>query len=75
MKHGIDLAAAVNFDFRTAQMSRDTRRNYGEERTVAYGFIGEHLHALVYTMRGPKMRLISLRKANQEETDRYHGQT
>jgi uncharacterized DUF497 family protein len=33
------------------------------------------LYAFVFTMRGEKMRLISLRKANQEERDRHHGQT
>ena len=74
-KHGIALTVAVDFEFATAKISRDTRRDYGEDRSVAYGFIADGLYAFVFTMRGEKMRLISLRKANQEERDRHHGQT
>jgi uncharacterized DUF497 family protein len=72
-KHGVDMAAAAEFDFETAETWTDTRRSYGETRTIAVGFIGHRLHVLVFTMRGRKLRVISLRKANRKERAAYHG--
>jgi hypothetical protein len=72
-KHGVDMAASAEFDFETAVTWTDTRRSYGEMRTIALGFIGHRLHVLVFTMRGRKMRVISLRKANRKESASYHG--
>jgi uncharacterized protein len=72
-KHGVEMAAAAEFDFETAQMWTDTRKSYGELRTIALGFIGRRLHVLVFTMRARKLRVISLRKANRKERDAYYG--
>jgi uncharacterized DUF497 family protein len=72
-KHGVDMAAAAEFDFETAETWTDTRKSYGEMRTIAIGFIGLRLHVLVFTMRGQIMRVISLRKANRKESAAYHG--
>jgi len=72
-KHGVDMAAAADFDFDTAKTWLDTRQNYGEDRTVALGFIAARLHVLVFTMRGRTVRAISLRKANHKERKAYHG--
>jgi len=72
-KHGVDMAAAAEFDFETAETWTDTRESYGEVRTIALGFITNHLHVLVFTMRGRKLRVISLRKANRRERAAYHG--
>jgi uncharacterized DUF497 family protein len=72
-KHGVDMAAAAEFDFETAETWTDTRLSYGEMRTIAIGFIGLRLHVLVFTMRGQIMRVISLRKANRKESAAYHG--
>lgn len=70
-KHGVDFAAIVDFEFETALISVDSRRDYGEVRHVALGFIGERIHAVTYTRRGDKVRVISLRKANAREIKRY----
>jgi uncharacterized protein len=75
VKHGVDMAVAANFDLRTARISRDTRHDYGEERTIAVGYLGDVLHVLIFTMRGPKVRVISLRKASEKEREKFHGQT
>jgi uncharacterized protein len=72
-KHGVDMAAAAEFDFETAKTWTDTRKRYGEMRTIAIGFIGHRLHVLVFTMRGRRLRVISLRKANRKESAAYHG--
>ena len=72
-KHCVDMSAATEFDFETAETWTDTRQSYGETRTVAVGFIANRLHVLVFTMRGLKLRVISLRKANRKEKTAYHG--
>jgi len=71
MEHGISLIVASEFDFSTALQIEDNRKDYGEVRTIALGYIGNRLHVLVYTMRGNILRPISLRKANQRERKRY----
>ena len=73
-KHGVDMAAAAGFDFDTAKTWLNTRQNYGEDRTVALGFLAARLHVLVFTMRGRTVRVISLRKANHKERKAYHGE-
>jgi uncharacterized protein len=72
-KHGVDMGRAADFDFETAKTSPDTRRNYGEDRVIALGFIARRLHVLVFTMRGQTLRVISLRKANSKERNAYYG--
>jgi len=72
-KHAVDMAAAAEFDFETAVTWTDTRKSYGEMRTIAVGFIAHRLYVLVFTMRGPNLRVISLRKANRKERAAYHG--
>jgi hypothetical protein len=49
----------------------DTRRNYGEQRIIAYGLIRGRMHVCVYTLRREAYRIISLRKANRREVDAY----
>jgi len=43
----------------------------GELRYRAYGFVGVRLYSVVYTGRGENIRIISIRKANDREFDRY----
>jgi uncharacterized protein (DUF4415 family) len=49
-KHGISLARAS--DFRPIAVLEDTRKNYGETRYRAFGFIDEKPYALAFTVRG-----------------------
>ena len=70
-KHGVSLAAAAEMDFLAAQIVRDDRRDYGEARFRACGWIGGRLHMLVFTLRGDVLRAISLRKANDRERRRH----
>jgi uncharacterized DUF497 family protein len=62
---------AADFDFETALIWQDDRRDYGEERFVAIGVIGERLHVLCFTEIEEGIRVISLRRANSRETNRY----
>lgn len=71
-ERGIDLVeGAKAFDFATAVIAVDDRKDYGEKREVAAGFIGPRLHTLVFTMRGDACHVISLRKANRREIRSY----
>jgi uncharacterized DUF497 family protein len=70
-ERGISFDAAEEFDFVTALVAEDDRRNYGEVGEVAFGFIGERIHVLVFTMRGEACHVISLRKANEREVRTY----
>lgn len=67
-KHGVAFAAVEGFDFDTATDTPDDRLAYGEERRRAIGFIGDRLHALIYTWREGR---ISLRRANARERKTY----
>jgi uncharacterized protein len=70
-KHGVDFMAAIQFDWPTAARFPDERRDYGERRWLALGMIDGRLHVLVYSCRGSRIRIISLRKANNKEIARY----
>jgi len=74
-KHGISLNEAVGFEWGTAVVWPDMRRDYGEPRMVALGYIGLRIMALVFVDRPPEKpterRIISLRKANTREVNRY----
>lgn len=71
-KHGLDFAEAESFDWRSALTQIDNRSDYGEVREIALGRIGQRLHVLIFTRRGPDVRVISLRKANPRE-ERYYA--
>ena len=65
-KHRLSLASAERMDFTAALYARDVRY-YGEDRIQPLGLLDGRLHMLVFTMRGNKVRMISLRKANIRE--------
>lgn len=70
-RHGIDFPDIEYFDWDNAWIFEDTRRDYGEQRWVAYGYINHRLIAVVYTERDGRTRMISMRKANAREERRY----
>ena len=49
----------------------DDRFDYGEIRRIAFGFINSRLFVCVYADREAERRVISLRKANRREVQRY----
>jgi uncharacterized protein len=70
-KHGVDFAVADDFDWSDATTEPDLRRDYGEDRFKSTGSIGDRLYVLIFMPRGDTRRLISLRKANAREIDRW----
>jgi len=49
----------------------DTRRNYGEIRLQVLALLQGRLYAAVMTPRDGDLRVISFRKANRREVERY----
>ena len=68
---GLPFELVEQLDWAYALIEEDTRKAYGERRFQVLGFIGERLHALVFTPREGKVHVISLRKANSREVNRY----
>ena len=66
---GLSFEVVSEFDFESALEMEQVVE--GELRYFALGYIRARLHALVYTLRGDTVRVISLRKANQREVRRY----
>ena len=68
-KHGIDFADIEEFDWNSALVELAHRQS--ELRWVALGFIRDRLHNVVFTIRGDHVRIISVRKANARERNKY----
>ena len=50
----------------------DDRKDYGEKRYVTLGQLAKRVVVMVHTQRNDKMRIISLRKANEREKKIYY---
>jgi uncharacterized DUF497 family protein len=69
-KHGLSLADFTGFDAEPVIIV-DDRVDYGETRYRAFGRIDGGGHAIVFTLRGETMRLISFRRAHEKEMRRH----
>jgi uncharacterized DUF497 family protein len=70
---GISFQVVEQFEWDTALIAEDLRKEYGERRFQALGLIAGRLHAVVFTPRAGKVHVISLRKANRREVKRYEA--
>lgn len=52
----------------------DERRDYHERRYITLGLLDGRMVVVVWTPRGNSRRVISLRKANEREQERYWEQ-
>ncbi|MBI5783444.1 MAG: BrnT family toxin [Gammaproteobacteria bacterium] len=73
-ERGLSFELAQVFEWESAIIWRDTRRDYGEDRFIALGRIGQRVHSLVFTHRSEAVHVISLRKANRREVRRYEAE-
>jgi uncharacterized DUF497 family protein len=51
----------------------DGRKDYEEERIIAFGAVGEKILAVVFTWRAERRRIISARFANHAERQAYRA--
>ncbi|MFM0741813.1 BrnT family toxin [Paraburkholderia xenovorans] len=70
-KHGVSLALAESIDWSSVWCAPDDRKDYRELREIGYAVIDNRLYCVVFTQRGETFRVISLRKANNREIQRY----
>ncbi len=88
LKHKVAFEAVEHFEFDGCITEEDDRFDYDEDRYVSIGFIGARMHVLVFTLRHMNRRVgtllnrqvgtlwvISLRKANRREINRYARET
>jgi uncharacterized DUF497 family protein len=71
----LSFERAHEFDFEAAIYVVDNRRDYGEIRFRALGYLDQRLHALVFVEISGGIRIISFRKANRREVVLYESQT
>lgn len=58
---------AAKFDFAGATFLVDDRRDYGEVRRIAIGYLDGRLHVLCFVETDDGIRVVSFRKANARE--------
>lgn len=73
-KHGVQFEIALEFDWANAVTLPDERFDYGERRSLAIGRdVAGEFYAIVLTLRGGVVRIISARKANRKEIARWQA--
>jgi uncharacterized DUF497 family protein len=75
-KHLLPLDLGIQVFDRDFIEEQDVRIDYGEARFIALGpvaALADRICVVVYTWRNAKRRLISFRKANDEEIARYRA--
>ena len=70
-ERGLPFSLVAQLDWSDAVIEEDARKDYGERRYRVLGYIGDRLHAVVFTPRAGKVHVISLRKANQREVKQH----
>jgi uncharacterized DUF497 family protein len=72
IKHGVDFVDAASLFSRPFLILEDSRHDYGEKRFVAFGRIENRHIVLTFTKREEKIRIISMRKANKREQEKFN---
>ena len=70
-KHGLSLSDAKFLEWADALSWIDNRKDYGEIRIVSLVPMKYRLYCVVYVDTKVNRRIISLRKSNNREIDRY----
>lgn len=70
-ERGFSLAIGETVISNAVTTFLDDRFDYGEDRFVAFGYVGERLFVCVFTMRDATHHIISVRKANDREITKY----
>lgn len=72
-KHNIDFSDVPIVFKGTMLIDYDDRQDYGEDRWIGMGLMNDIVVVVVFTERGEDtIRIISVRKANQNECKRYY---
>jgi uncharacterized protein len=74
IERGLPFAMVADLDWNRAVILEDDRRDYGEHRLRVFGSIEDRLYVAVVTFRDDAVHVISFRKANSREVQRYGNQ-
>jgi uncharacterized DUF497 family protein len=75
IKHGIDFVDAKEVFYDPAAYTSVSPRNPGERRYVTIGSMRGTLIAVIFTLRGQAVRIISARTARRSERQSYGEET
>ena len=67
----LSFERAADFEFETALFAADERKEYHETQIIAIGLLGDRVHVMCFTETPDGIRVISFRKANAREVNRY----
>lgn len=70
-KHGVDFVLGARILLDPAKITAPTHPGNDPERWLALGGYGGRVYVVVYTLRGEKYRIISVRVANHDEAKKY----
>lgn len=68
---GLSFERTVDFDFESTIVTIDERREYGETRIVAAGYMDGRLHVLCFVETDAGIRVVSFLNANLREVNKY----
>jgi uncharacterized protein len=71
-KHGLDFADAAKVFAGPMALFEDTRQTYGEQRMIGIGLLETLVVLIVHVETDETIRVISMRKADSDETDLYY---
>lgn len=72
VKHRVGFDLACLFNWAGAIIEPDNRHDYGEDRFLARGYAEDGVgYSIVFTFRGPIIRIVSVREFNRKEERRY----
>jgi uncharacterized DUF497 family protein len=69
-ERGLDFEDAAHVFAGVTLEVEDTRRDYGEERIICFGWLAGRMVVVGYTPRGADRHVFSMRKANAREQAR-----
>ena len=72
-RRGLDFADLLDVDLESLRTWPDERQNYGEVRLISYAYLHGRLCTFCWTRRDNRLRIISMRKANERECKRYEA--
>jgi uncharacterized protein len=70
-KHGIDFIDATDILFGNPYLKAPAKTVDGEQRWLAVGTINDDFVTAAFTRRGPVIRIISMRRARNDQRKKY----
>jgi uncharacterized DUF497 family protein len=71
-KHGLDFSDAARVFDGPMVLIEDLRENYAEQRMIGIGMLECVVVLIVHVESEDEIRIISMRKADSDETDLYY---